>query len=415
MKKTSLLFFTLFCAILVSVSCSSNNGNEPDYPTPTPPTPETPAVEDKITVDVQPTTPLPQTAGNTTIQITSSGSWTAVVDNTATWCTVNPVNGNEGTVEVKVSVAENETTESRSAIITFYCGKASATATISQSQKDAIVLALNEYSLGCEAQNLQFEVTSNVDYKIETSANWIAHAETRAMTTKTLVFSIAENTETEERSATITLSTENTRQVITVKQEGKLVNLVDLGLPSGTLWADMNIGATSIEQRGNHYAWGEIEPKDNYTWETYKFGTENALTKYCTQEWYGTVDNLNTLEACDDIATVLYGKSMHIPSIDQWRELESNCSISWKMVNNWGGYEVTGKNGNSIFLPVTGVMQGTEIDRPDAYGSGDYWSSTLCDNNNTAWDLDFDWGGFYLDDSSMNLRWHGKAIRACTK
>ncbi|MCQ2246480.1 MAG: hypothetical protein MJZ69_06810 [Bacteroidaceae bacterium] len=53
--------------------------------------------------------------------------------------------------------------------------------------------------------------------------------------------------------------------------------------------------------------------------------------------------------------------------------------------------------------------------RPAAYGSGDYWSSTLCDNNNTAWDLDFDWGGFYLDDSSMNLRWHGKAIRACTK
>ena len=64
---------------------------------------------------------------------------------------------------------------------------------------------------------------------------------------------------------------------------------VDLGLSSGMLWATCNVGANAPEDYGNYFAWGETEPKEDYTWETYKWcnGTYNTQTKYCTNSSYG--------------------------------------------------------------------------------------------------------------------------------
>lgn len=90
---------------------------------------------------------------------------------------------------------------------------------------------------------------------------------------------------------------------------------VDLGLPSGTLWATMNIGASEVYQMGDYFAWGETSPKSDYSWETYAFGTDSALTKY------NASDGKRTLDLSDDAAHVLWGGSWHIPSPAQIQEL----------------------------------------------------------------------------------------------
>ena len=91
--------------------------------------------------------------------------------------------------------------------------------------------------------------------------------------------------------------------------QGNMINgheYVDLGLPSGTLWATCNVGANSPEEYGNHFAWGETTPKEFYSWGTYKWcnGTANSLTKYCYDSKWGTVDNNIELVHEDDAAHV---------------------------------------------------------------------------------------------------------------
>ena len=81
---------------------------------------------------------------------------------------------------------------------------------------------------------------------------------------------------------------------------------VDLGLPSGLQWATCNVGATTPEGYGNYYAWGETEPKETYSWATYKWcdGESDSQTKYCTNSAYGTVDSKKVLDPEDDVAHV---------------------------------------------------------------------------------------------------------------
>ena len=96
---------------------------------------------------------------------------------------------------------------------------------------------------------------------------------------------------------------------------------VDLGLPSGTLWATCNVGANVPEEAGGLYAWGETEEKDDYSWSTYKWcngdacdASNKTLTKYCDREGYGTMDGKMSLELEDDVANVKWGGDWHIPT-----------------------------------------------------------------------------------------------------
>ena len=134
---------------------------------------------------------------------------------------------------------------------------------------------------------------------------------------------------------------------------------VDLGLPSGTKWATMNVGANSPEEYGDYFAWGETELKSIYNWETYKWcdGNHNSLTKYCANSDYGVVDNKNVLEFEDDVASVAFGGEWRIPTIAECEQLldENNCLWTWTTQNNVKGFHVTSKiNGNTIFLPAAG-------------------------------------------------------------
>ena len=153
---------------------------------------------------------------------------------------------------------------------------------------------------------------------------------------------------------------------------------VDLGLPSGLKWATCNVGANTPWEYGGYYAWGETEEKSNYEWSTYKWcsnGSWDALTKYCTESDFGTVDNKTVLDPQDDVARVKWGGTWRMPTKAEQDELRNNCTWTWTIQNGVNGYNVTGPNGNSIFLPAAGGRIGTVLG-----GSGycsTYWSSSL--------------------------------------
>ena len=121
------------------------------------------------------------------------------------------------------------------------------------------------------------------------------------------------------------------------------VEWVDLGLPSGLLWANCNLGATSPEEYGDYYAWGETRPKEVYSWSAYKYCTVDAegdlltLTKYNFSADYGTPDSLFTLEAMDDAATAALGNGARMPTSADWEELIRNTTAQWDTVNGIGG------------------------------------------------------------------------------
>lgn len=144
-----------------------------------------------------------------------------------------------------------------------------------------------------------------------------------------------------------------------------LPDAVDLGL--SVKWASFNLGATKPEEEGNYYAWGETESKDEYNWETYIWceGSENTLTKYCTDAGYGYngfTDFKTTIEPEDDAAHVHLGGKWRIPTKKEMLELRDSCSWDWTTINGVRCVRFTSKiNGNSISMP----------------SNGEYWSSTL--------------------------------------
>ena len=155
---------------------------------------------------------------------------------------------------------------------------------------------------------------------------------------------------------------------------------VDLGLPSGLKWATCNVGATKPEDYGSYFAWGETTSKSEYTWVNYKFRVtgdfEKVVTfsKYNTKSNQGTVDNKKTLDISDDAARANWGVTWRMPTDREMSELRENCKWEWTTLGGKKGCKVTGKNGNSIFLPAAG-RRGTNLFRAGL--SGDYWSSSL--------------------------------------
>ena len=143
---------------------------------------------------------------------------------------------------------------------------------------------------------------------------------------------------------------------------------VDLGL--SVKWATCNVGANRPEEYGDYYAWGELEPKESYTWENYRLGVggelpfERKVSKYNTDRNRGVVDNKTTLDLVDDVANVRWGGSWRMPTLEEWTELRQNCTWTVDSINGVKGLRATsnkpGYTDRSIFLP-----------------EADYWSSSL--------------------------------------
>ena len=191
---------------------------------------------------------------------------------------------------------------------------------------------------------------------------------------------------------------------------------VDLGLPSGTLWATCNVGANSPEEYGDYFAWGETEGyndgKTYFHLSTYKWcnGSYHTLTKYNTSSSCGTVDNETELDLEDDVAYVNWGADWCMPSEEQFREIinSSYTTTEWTAQNGVYGRKITSKkNGKSIFLPAAGYRDDSSLGYDGS--NGGYWSRTLSS----------DYPGFarylYFDSSSVNVydyhRYNGRSVR----
>ena len=186
---------------------------------------------------------------------------------------------------------------------------------------------------------------------------------------------------------------------------------VDLGLPSGLLWATRNVGATSPEDYGDYYAWGETTPKSVYDWPTYIYcnGAYNQLTKYCSNSDYGYngfTDNLTILQPGDDAATANYGG--RTPTNEEWEELLDNTTSVWGTLNGVNGRLFVGTNGHLLFLPAAGCRWDSNIPVGGNYGY--YWSSSLyTDHPDIAWGFDFFSGSQYMNIGSRHF---GRPVRA---
>ncbi len=193
---------------------------------------------------------------------------------------------------------------------------------------------------------------------------------------------------------------------------------VDLGLPSGTLWATMNVGASSPADYGDYFAWGETRPKADYSWSTYKWcnGSYDTHTKYCTNSLFGIVDIKTVLEASDDAATVNWGSGWRMPTTAEQQELSNTTYCTWiwtSKTNSKGetinGYEVKSKsNGNSLFLPAAGYRFDTSLINASLINAGSfgyYWSSSL--------DSDTPSQAYFLYFNSGYLIWDNNSYRCC--
>ncbi len=190
----------------------------------------------------------------------------------------------------------------------------------------------------------------------------------------------------------------------TCGQNRQVVELVvDLGL--SVKWANMNVGATTPEDYGNYYAWGEISTKETYSWDTY-FDTNDGGSTFTKYNNGGK----NVLDPEDDAAHVNWGGSWRMPTKTEWQELLDNCTWTWTTQNGKNGYKVTsnkaGYTDKFIFLPAAGARNDSDL---YFVGSdGYYWSSSLNENySNCAWNLVFDSGyrNLYL------YRYYGLSVR----
>lgn len=171
--------------------------------------------------------------------------------------------------------------------------------------------------------------------------------------------------------------------------DGKTYDVVDLGMPSGTMWATCNLGATSPELNGNYYSWGETEPKAIYSLDTYKYyheGDPYLITKYCSNDERGyvnhvtrAIDKKSALDDIDNAAIINMGAKWNIPTLKEYSELLYRTSKRWGHINGSWGYLFTstqkGYEDRSIFIPMAGQADDDAIGFIGQYGF--YWTRTI--------------------------------------
>lgn len=171
-------------------------------------------------------------------------------------------------------------------------------------------------------------------------------------------------------------------------RKAKLIQSVDLALTSGTLWADMNIGAGFIGDYGKLYSWGEIETKGDYR-----------------QSCYTDINAISIIGTEYDVATKILGVDWQLPSQEQFDELIKECFWEWKDY----GFSVVGKNGNSIFLPASGWSCSSVIEHKSKYGY--YWTGEKVDSV-FAKQLIFSCSEYKIGNGYL---YYGRAVRAVRK
>ena len=179
---------------------------------------------------------------------------------------------------------------------------------------------------------------------------------------------------------------------------------VDLALPSGVLWADKNIGATTPYEDGLYFSWGNITGHTGD--DGYDFGTDNDGPYASTPgaELTGNIPTNGTYDA----ARHNMGAPWRMPTVGEFQELVANCDSEWTDEDGVAGRLFTSRiNGNSIFFPASGDRSGTGL---SGRGSGGYyWSSSL---SSQAYGYSLDFGSTGVDPASSSNRFYGFSVRA---
>ena len=191
--------------------------------------------------------------------------------------------------------------------------------------------------------------------------------------------------------AFVTLNDSNTYYGEVMSFNAPMQAVVDLGL--SVRWWGWNLGASSMTESGDYFAWGELQPyyksldpidwedgkQAGYDWGSYGLcnGSSNSLTRYVTRNEFGTVDGRTLLvPSNDDPAYSKLGYDCRIPTPEEWEELRENCACSFESVDGVQGVKFTSRlNGKWIFIPAAGNFSGLEI--KEAGTIGDYWSARL--------------------------------------
>ena len=266
------------------------------------------------------------------------------------------------TYKHKLDIAMNEETEKREGEITFKSGDKVETVKVYQAGGAILLLSQNEYTVSDAGDTISVDIKSNVEFGVQMpDVDWIVdEASSRGMSSHTLKYVVMQNKTRTGRSASLIFYDRNgeLKDTITINQQGKTfesdekdeVNndkennsksemAIDMGL--SVKWASCNLGAKVPEGYGDYFAFGTVAPMSEES-----------------ENW----NNPNTLKLSGDYdaATYLLGSGWRMPTKTECEELLKRCI--WKLIDreNVKGYEVTGENGNSIFLPLTGRYGSTE-------------------------------------------------------
>ena len=197
--------------------------------------------------------------------------------------------------------------------------------------------------------------------------------------TKIVEAIMAGNTNEKEGWAEIAKQLELLKAAAGIGVSTDKVEYVDLGLPSGNLWAKCNLGASAPEAYGDYYAWGEVEPKQEYTYPNHKWYKEGAPSLGFTK--YNNEDGKLTLEDEDDAVIQKLGNGWRTPTLVDFRELTNQklTTIKKTTLNGVAGYQITSKkNGKSVFIPCAGFKNS---EKPQTRAISDDEEVAICMTN----------------------------------
>ena len=237
------------------------------------------------------------------------------------------------------------------------------------------------------------EMAAQIRAKLEAEAKAKAEAEAKAKAeAEAKAKAEAEAKAKAEAEARAKAEAEAKAKAAAEAREKAKTAAVDLGLPSGVKWGACNIGAGAPEECGDYFAWGEIDTKSNYT----EF---NSITRKKKIKQIAGDPNF-------DVATAKRGESWQMPTKEDFEELITNCGWEWATVNGVDGYKVTGPNGNSIFLPVTGYREGASLHNDGKLA--EYWCSTPHKDTEFAY-------YFYYTGSDRLTFWIYRYVGRCVR
>ena len=202
--------------ILILSACGKDNPSNPSND-PTPGKEVTPDVSIATTSQT-----LSSDGGTATIAFTATGSWTATSN--VDWVVINQTQGNSGSITLTITVKTNEEYDQREGLIVISSGNVSKSVSVTQKQKDALLVTSNSIILDGEGGTPTIEVKANIDYscKVDDSAkSWISVVSTRALTTSNITLSISENIGTSDRQGIVVVYSGDKQEVVTVYQKAK--------------------------------------------------------------------------------------------------------------------------------------------------------------------------------------------------